>query len=87
MSPSDHMTLKLSDHLKPEKVLPRDYAKAALAGRVWRPDVDGPSIVTLRGDELFDISADYPTMRDLCETPDPATPITPDRVPGVSHTA
>lgn len=66
------MTLKLSDHLKPEKVLPRDHAKAALAGRVWRPDFDGPSIVTLRGAELFDISADYPTMRDLCEAPDPA---------------
>ncbi|WP_368905027.1 fumarylacetoacetate hydrolase family protein [Taklimakanibacter lacteus] len=66
------MTLTLNDHLKPEKALPRDHDKAALAGRVWRPDVDGPSVVTLRGDELFDISADYPTMRDLCETADPA---------------
>lgn len=66
------MTLTLNDHLKPEKALPRDHGKAALAGRVWRPDVDGPSVVTLRGDELFDISGDYPTMRDLCETADPA---------------
>ncbi len=62
----------LNDHLTPQKVLPADHNKAALAGRVWRPDADGPSVVTLRGEELFDISADYPTMRDLCETADPA---------------
>jgi len=68
----DHMTLALNDHLKPEKVLPADHDKATLAGRAWRPDVDGPSIVMLRGDELFDISADFPTMRDLCEAADPA---------------
>ena len=68
----DHMTLALDDHLKPERVLPADHNKAALAGRVWHPVVDGPSVVTLHGDELFDISADFPTMRDLCETADPA---------------
>jgi fumarylacetoacetate (FAA) hydrolase family protein len=68
----DHMTLALNDHLKPDKVLPADHSKAALAGRIWRPDVDGPSVVTLRGDELFDISADFPTMCDLCEKVDPA---------------
>jgi fumarylacetoacetate (FAA) hydrolase family protein len=68
----DHMTLALNDHLKPEKILPDDHKEAALAGRAWRPDVDGPSIIALNGDELFDISAEYPTMRDLCETADPA---------------
>jgi fumarylacetoacetate (FAA) hydrolase family protein len=66
------MTLSLHDYLKPEKVLPVDYDKATLAGRLWRPELDGPSIVTLRGDELFDVSGEFPTMRDLCETADPA---------------
>jgi fumarylacetoacetate (FAA) hydrolase family protein len=66
------MTLALNDHLTPEKVLPSDRDKATLAGRLWRPELEGPSIVTLRGDDLFDVSAEFPTMRDLCETADPA---------------
>jgi fumarylacetoacetate (FAA) hydrolase family protein len=44
----------------------------ALAGRVWRPDVDGPSVVAIRGEHVIDISRAFPTMRDLCEAPDPA---------------
>src|SRR5690349_15174812 len=66
------MTLSLRDYLKPEKVLPIDHGKAALAGRVWRPELEGPSVVTLRGSELLDISGEFPTMRDLCEAADPA---------------
>jgi fumarylacetoacetate (FAA) hydrolase family protein len=52
--------------------LPRDAADAMLAGRVWRPDVSGPSVVVLRGGDLVDVSSSFPTMRDLCEAPDPA---------------
>jgi fumarylacetoacetate (FAA) hydrolase family protein len=52
--------------------LPRDAADAVLAGRVWRPDVGGPSVVAVRGGDLVDVSSSFPTMRDLCETPDPA---------------
>ncbi len=44
---------------------------AALAGRVWLPDV-GPSVVRVEGDALVDITAIFPTMRDLCEMPQPA---------------
>jgi fumarylacetoacetate (FAA) hydrolase family protein len=55
------------DALQP--VLPDD---AALAGRVWCPHVAGPSVVAVRDGELFDISRAFPTMRDLCETADPA---------------
>jgi fumarylacetoacetate (FAA) hydrolase family protein len=51
--------------------LPEDGASAALAGRVWRPDVDGPSVVALRDGVAVDISRRFPTMRDLCEQPDP----------------
>lgn len=54
------------------RTLPEDAATAALAGRVWRPDRDGPSVVAVRDGSLFDISAAFPTMRDLCEAKDPA---------------
>ena len=52
--------------------LPDDAAGAALAGRVWRPEAAGPSVVAVRGEDVVDITAAFPTMRDLCETPDPA---------------
>lgn len=68
----DHMTLSLNDHLKPETVLPVDHDTAALAGRIWRPEIEGPSVAAIRGNEVIDISATFPTMRDLCESADPA---------------
>jgi fumarylacetoacetate (FAA) hydrolase family protein len=52
--------------------LPNDHFAGALAGRVWRPDVNGPSVVAIRETGVFDISAAFPTMRDLCETRSPA---------------
>jgi fumarylacetoacetate (FAA) hydrolase family protein len=52
--------------------LPADADAAALAGRVWRPDAAGPSVVAIRRGEAFDISRAFPTMRDLCEQDDPA---------------
>jgi fumarylacetoacetate (FAA) hydrolase family protein len=61
---------RLLDALLP--ALPDDGLAGALAGRVWRPDLAGPSVVALRAEGAVDISAAYPTMRDLCETADPA---------------
>src|SRR5271170_3726413 len=55
-----------------QPVLPDDSADAALAGRVWRPDAGGPSVVALRDGDLLDISASFPTMRDLSEADAPA---------------
>ena len=52
--------------------LPEDAGAAALAGRVWRPELGGPSVVAVRDGGLIDITAAFPTMRDLCEAPDPA---------------
>jgi fumarylacetoacetate (FAA) hydrolase family protein len=54
--------------------LPDDAAIATLAGRVWRPDI-GPSVITIRDGHAFDISAAFPTMRDLCEAADPAAEV------------
>jgi len=52
--------------------LPVDGTAGALAARVWRPEVNGPSVVALRGDDVIDITATFPTMRDLCEAANPA---------------
>ena len=59
--------------LTPANTLPADADRAALAGRVWRPDLAGPSVVRLLGGAVIDVTAAFPTMRDLCETADPAT--------------
>ena len=50
--------------------LPQDGTAGALAGRVWRPDVEGPSVVAVRADGIYDISRHAPTMRDLAERDD-----------------
>jgi len=58
--------------LTPAHTLPDDHGDAALAGRVWRPELRGPSVVAIRPNGVFDISANFPTMRDLCEAERPA---------------
>jgi fumarylacetoacetate (FAA) hydrolase family protein len=58
--------------LSVDAMMPADGFAGALAGRIWRPNVDGPSVVAVRADGVFDVSAAFPTMRDLCETADPA---------------
>ena len=58
--------------LDPTTSLPTDSASGTLVGRVWRPELAGPSVVAIRQDGVFDISRAFPTMRDLCESPDPA---------------
>jgi fumarylacetoacetate (FAA) hydrolase family protein len=61
-------SLSLSERM----TLPDDGYAGALAARVWRPDVDGPSVAAVRMDGVYDVSAEFPTMRDLCEQPSPA---------------
>ncbi len=58
--------------LSPASTLPRDGAAGALAGRIWRPEFDGPSIVAIRADGVFDITASVPTMATLAAAPAPA---------------
>jgi fumarylacetoacetate (FAA) hydrolase family protein len=58
--------------LSEETTLPDDGFAGALAGRVWRPEVAGPSVVAVRADGVFDVSADFPSVRDLCEVRSPA---------------
>ena len=58
--------------LDPVTTLPSDSTSGTLVGRVWRPELAGPSVVAIRQDGVFDIARSFPTMRDLCESPDPA---------------
>ncbi len=51
--------------------LPQDAGAAALAARIWRPDI-GPCVAAIRDGDVVDISATFATMRDLCESKDPA---------------
>jgi fumarylacetoacetate (FAA) hydrolase family protein len=51
--------------------LPDDGARAALAGRIWRPELAGPSVVAIRDGAVVDVSQTFATMRDLCEMADP----------------
>lgn len=42
-------------------------------GRVWNTGANGPSVVTIRDDRVWDITArQAPTVRDICEMEDPA---------------
>ncbi|MCF8161268.1 MAG: fumarylacetoacetate hydrolase family protein [Polaromonas sp.] len=53
--------------------LPVDGTTGALVARIWRPELAGPSVVALRGEDVVDITACFPTVRDLCEEAAPAT--------------
>jgi fumarylacetoacetate (FAA) hydrolase family protein len=64
---------QLRDAVRP--ALPDDAADARLVGRIWRPDLGGPSVVALCNGAAFDISRHFPTIRDLCEAPDPAAAV------------
>ena len=62
----------MRDRLTTARTLPEDAAVAALAGRVWRPDVAGPAVVRIEGGRVLDVTRQAATMRDLCELTDPA---------------
>ena len=66
------MTEHLLSALRPDPALPRDGTTGTLVGRAWVPgDPPGPSVVVLRGDGVYDISANVATMSDLCNAADP----------------
>ncbi len=65
--------MSMREHMTVAATLPEDHATAALAGRVWRPDAAGPSIVRLEAGRVIDITASVATMSELCEHADPAT--------------
>jgi fumarylacetoacetate (FAA) hydrolase family protein len=55
----------------PASCLPDDLDHALLVGRVWRAaPVDGPSVVVVRGGQVFDITSTVPTTADLFDRAD-----------------
>lgn len=53
--------------------IPSTFATGCFVGRAWLPEVEGPSLVTVRDGRVFDITArDCATMRDLLEHKTPA---------------
>jgi len=53
-------------------LLPEDGTKGTLVGRVWLPQVNGPAVVAVRGDGVFDVTSSFPTVSALCEEDNPA---------------
>ena len=47
---------------------------ACLVARVFVPDV-GPCVARVDGESLVDVTASFPTMRDLCESKNPAAAV------------
>jgi fumarylacetoacetate (FAA) hydrolase family protein len=58
--------------LTARETLPEDGTKGTLVGRVWLPQAEGPAVVAVRGDGVFDVTARFPTVSALCEEDDPA---------------
>lgn len=58
-----------------ERTLPDDAYRGTLIGRVWDPLADGPSPVAVRADGVFDLSGEFATVRDLCESENPAAAV------------
>src|ERR1700759_3061744 len=59
--------------LTAKDMLPDDGTRGALVGRVWLPQAQGPAVVAIRGDGVFDVSARFSTVSALCEENDPAS--------------
>ncbi|WP_433124873.1 fumarylacetoacetate hydrolase family protein [Micromonospora sp. CA-240977] len=57
------------------EALPDDVDDSVLIGRIWDPAGDGPSPVTVRDGQVIDLSQRFPTVRDICELPDPAATV------------
>ncbi len=60
---------KMTAWLKADACLPD---RGALVGRAWNVAAGGPSVVKIEAGTAVDITQSFATMRDLCETGDPA---------------
>jgi fumarylacetoacetate (FAA) hydrolase family protein len=66
------VTKAVSLDLQARRFLPDDGYAGTLVGRVWRADVDGPSVVAIREHGVYDLSAEFPTVSTLLDLADPA---------------
>lgn len=68
------MTLPLTS-----QILPEDGADAILVGRVWDPVSGGPRVVSVVGQEVFDLTEQFSTVSTLLDSPNPAAAVTARR--------
>jgi fumarylacetoacetate (FAA) hydrolase family protein len=57
--------------MKIQQILPADPAKAILIGRIWDPVSQGPRVVSVRGEDVFDLSPGVRTVAELMEYENP----------------
>src|SRR5215467_429560 len=74
-------------HLDPATTLPSDGTAGTLIGRAWLPAVDGPAVVVVRADGVYDVSRAFPTVRDLAEARDPAAAVAAVKGEGIGTLA
>jgi fumarylacetoacetate (FAA) hydrolase family protein len=65
----------MNDWLTPSTALPQDHAQAELVGRVWLPDAQGPAVVRVQGENVYDLSPVAPTSSQLLNMDDPVAAI------------
>ena len=58
--------------MAPQQIVPADSAAAILVGRVWDPVTQGPRVVRVRGEEVFDLT---PRVRTVAELMDQENPV------------
>ncbi|HEX9226403.1 MAG TPA: fumarylacetoacetate hydrolase, partial [Arthrobacter sp.] len=59
-------------HALSQQILPVDADAAILIGRVWDPATEGPRVVYVRGEEVFDLTPEVRTVAELMEHENPA---------------
>ncbi len=67
--------IDLQQQLTVADSLPADHERATLVGRAWLPEAEGPTVVRVTADGVFDLSAIAPTMSELLEFADPVATI------------
>jgi fumarylacetoacetate (FAA) hydrolase family protein len=58
--------------LTTKDLLPHDGTSGTLVGRAWLPRLNGPAVIAVRGDGVFDVTASFATVSALCEEENPA---------------
>lgn len=69
------MGANLRGRLTSDACLPVDAGRALLIGRVWLPELHGPALVRVVGDDLLDLSPIAPTASELLNRPQVAREI------------
>jgi fumarylacetoacetate (FAA) hydrolase family protein len=65
----------MNEWLTPSRALPEDVERALLIGRAWLPAVEGPALVCVQRDEVFDLSRVAATSSELLNLEEPAAVI------------